>query len=156
MVHTNDKFSILAVANSRLDDVNDSISKSLSQLNRSTDNEINRPPQRHRETLTNSPSKTRTFSISKRQRIEASVHFVSPVSGTLGLALAGSQAPAQPGTFSHPFICRGETGFYDLLFSVVLNKAKPLAGALGELNVGSCSSFVQSTVGMSFSFHKRN
>lgn len=67
--------------------------------------------------------------------MKTSVHFVSPASDTLRLALAGSQAPAQADTFSHPFMYRGETGFYDLLFSVILNKARPLAGALVELDV---------------------
>lgn len=32
-------------------------------------------------------------------------------------------------------MCRGETGFYDLLISVTLNKARSLTGALLELNV---------------------
>lgn len=66
--------------------------------------------------------------------MKALVHFVPPASGTLGLTQAGSQAPAQPGTLSHPFMYRVETGFYDL-FIVILNKAKPLAGALVELDV---------------------
>lgn len=78
---------------------------------------------------------TRIFSSSKWQGMKASVHFVWSASGTLRLTLAGSQAPAQPGTLSHPLVYRGETGFYDLLFSVILNKAKPLAGALVELDV---------------------
>lgn len=51
------------------------------------------------------------------------------------LILGGIQAPAQPGTISHPFMYRAESGFYDLLFSVVLKKAKLLAGVLVELDV---------------------
>ena len=47
----------------------------------------------------------------------------------------GWQPSTRTATLSCPLIYRGEAGFYGLMLSVTLNKAKSLAGDLVELNV---------------------